>query len=381
MARVERGRGWRALLLALALGAGVPGMLEAEPLATPAAESLTVLSWGGAYERAQRRALFAPFSEASGLAVTVERYNGGLAALRRAVQAGSVPWDVIDMTRSEAMAACQEGLLEPLPEDLAAPAPDGTPAGRDFLEGAFGACSLTHSVFATVVAYRTDAFPGRRPTEIADLFDQRRFPGPRALQRTPSVNLEWALLAYDVPREELYRLLSTRRGLSLALARLASLENLRWWEAGNTPVEWLVDGEVTMASGYNGRFFDAMVNRDAPIAILWDGQVQEHEVWAIPRHAAHPEAARRFIRFATATERQAALTRHIPYGPSRHSATERITTHADSGVDMRLHIPTHPLNARGAVTKDEGWYAQTHARIGELFRGALLAEEPLPDAP
>ncbi len=203
-----------------------------------------------------------------------------------------------------------------------------------------------------------------------------RFPGPRALQRTPSVNLEWALLSYGVPREELYRLLSTRRGLSLALERLSALEDLRWWETGSTPVALLLDGEVVMASGYNGRFFDAMATRDAPIAILWDGQVQEHEVWAIPRHAPHPEAARRFLRFATATERQAALTRYIPYGPSRRSAMARITTHADSGIDMRLHIPTHPLNAQRAVAKDETWYAKTRERIGDVFRAALFAEPP-----
>ncbi|MDN3556813.1 extracellular solute-binding protein [Halomonas maura] len=353
---------------ALALGLWVAWPAGAAP------EGITVLSWGGAYERAQSRALFAPFTAATGTPVSVARYDGGLADLRRAVAAGEVPWDVMDMTRSEAMAACREGLLAPLSPSLAEPAPDGTPAERDFIDEAFGPCSITHSVFATVVAYRRDAFPGQRPTRIADLFDQRRFPGPRALQRTPSVNLEWALLSYDVPREELYRLLSTRRGLSLALERLAGLEELRWWEAGSTPPQLLAEGEVVMASGYNGRFFDAMVNRDVPIDILWDGQVQEHEVWAIPRRAPHPEAARAFIRFATGTERQAALSRYIPYGPSRHSAALRITTHADSGIDMRLHIPTHPLNAERSVTKDEDWYAHTRERIGDYFRAALFPD-------
>ncbi|MDR5866240.1 extracellular solute-binding protein [Halomonas koreensis] len=375
MARGKRGLGRLVLALGLALGAAGPGAAQPEPAGDP----LTVLSWGGAYERAQMRALFAPFTEATGIPVRVARYDGGLSALRAAVAEREVPWDVMDMTRSQAMAACDEGLLEPLPADIAAPAPDGTPAEEDFIDEAFGPCSLTHSVFATVVAYRTDAFPGRRPTRIGDLFDQRRFPGPRALQRTPSVNLEWALLSYGVPRQELYRLLSTRRGLSLALERLAGLEDLRWWETGSTPPELLAEGEVVMASGYNGRFFDAMVNRDAPIAILWDGQVQEHETWAIPRHAPHPEAARAFIRFATATERQAALTRYIPYGPSRHSAARRVTTHADTGLDMRLHIPTHPLNAERAVTKDEAWYARTRERIGDYFRAALFpggAEPP-----
>ncbi|MDN3520665.1 extracellular solute-binding protein [Halomonas ramblicola] len=336
-------------------------------------DALGVLSWGGAYERAQRQALFEPFTEATGMAVEAHRYDGGLEGLRRAVAADEVPWDVIDMTRSEAMAACDEGLLEPLSPDLLAPAPDGTPPAQDFLPDSFGRCAITHTLFATVVAYRRDAFPGRRPTSIADLFDQQRFPGPRALQRTPAVNLEWALLSYRVPEEELYRLLSTPRGLRLALDRLAELDEIRWWEAGDTPPRLLAEGEVVMASGYNGRFFDAMVNRGVPIEILWDGQVQEHETWAIPRGAPHPEAARDFVRFATTTERLAELARRIPYGPARQSAAMQVTTHPEHGLDMRLHIPTHPLNAERAIVKDEAWYARTLSRMRDYF-DAWLAD-------
>ncbi len=331
-------------------------------------DPLVVLSWGGAYERAQREALFEPFTAATGIPVEARQYDGGLEELRRAVADGDVPWDVIDMTRSQAMTACEEGLLEPLSPDLLAPAADGTPARRDFLPGAFGRCAITHTLFATVVAYRTDAFPGTRPTAIADLFDQQRFPGPRALQRTPAVNLEWALLSYRVPREEIYGLLSTQRGLRLALGRLAGLEEIHWWEDGATPPRLLAEGKVVMASGYNGRFFDAMINRDAPIEILWDGQVQEHETWAVPRGAPRPEAARDFIRFATTTERLAELARRIPYGPARRSAAAQVTTHPQSGVDMRLHIPTHPLNAERAIVKDEDWYARTQARIDDYFQ-------------
>ncbi|TLF45992.1 extracellular solute-binding protein [Halomonas urmiana] len=371
MARDERelARGrWPACLLGLALALLSVGGAADE-------DALVVLSWGGAYERAQRAALFAPYTAATGRPVTVRQYDGGLAALRGAVADGEVPWDLIDMTRSEAMAACAEGLLEPLSPKLLALAPDGTPAEADFLPGAIGRCAITHSIFATVVAYRTDAFPGRRPTRIGDLFDQRRFPGPRALQDTPAVNLEWALLSYRVPREELYRLLSTRRGLDLAWERLDTLDEIRWWQAGDTPSRLLAEGEVVMASGYNGRFFDAMVHRGVPIEILWDGQVQEHETWAIPRGAPHPEAAREFLRFATTAERLADLARHIPYGPARRSAAVRVTTHPESGVDMRLHIPTHPLNAERAVTKDETWYARTRSRIQALFRDWLEARE------
>ncbi|MDR9439766.1 MAG: extracellular solute-binding protein [Halomonas sp.] len=367
MARGDDSSRWLASALWLALLASVPGQADDD--------ALTVLSWGGAYERAQQVALFAPYTAATGMPIEVAQYDGGLEDLRRAVAKGEVPWDLIDMTRSEAMAACAERLLEPLSSALLAPAPDGTPPEQDFLPDSFGRCAITHSIFATVVAYRHDAFPGTRPDGIADLFDQQRFPGPRALQRTPAVNLEWALLSYRVPHEELYDLLSTRRGLDLALGRLATLEEIHWWEAGDTPVRLLTEGEVVMASGYNGRFFDAMINRGAPIEILWDGQVQEHETWAIPRGAPNPQAARAFLRFATTTERLADLSRHIPYGPARRSAAVRVTTHPDSGVDMRLHIPTHPLNAERALAKDEAWYAHSLGRIHDYFRAWLTKRE------
>ncbi|MCW4151197.1 extracellular solute-binding protein [Halomonas sp. 18H] len=379
MVRAERqaGASWRKTACGLLLAAltGMSPLAAGQDAAAAQGEAtLDILTWGGAYERAQRRALFEPFTEATGIPVRVHRYNGGLKELRQAAKEGSIPWDLIDMSRSEAKNACASQLLEPIAPEILHASPQGEPARRDFIHGALNRCAITHSVFATVVAYRRDAFPGRRPTEIDDLFNQQDFPGPRALQRGPAVNLEWALLSYGVPEEEIYRLLSTRRGLSLAFKRLDNLDSIHWWEAGDTPVELLAEDRVVMASGFNGRFFDAMVNRDLPIEILWDGQVQEHEVWAIPRGARESEQARQFIGFATSTERQTALAELIPYGPSRRSATIQVANHPDHGVDMRLHIPTHPLNAEHALTKDDEWYANSHERIDEYFRQALMTE-------
>ncbi|MDN3523873.1 extracellular solute-binding protein [Halomonas sabkhae] len=386
MVRAERqaGASWRNTACGLLLAAltGMSPLAAGEETAAAQGEAtLDVLTWGGAYERAQRRALFEPFTRETGIEVRVHRYNGGLTELREAIDAGRTPWDLIDMSRSEAKTACADNLLEPLSADILSPSPQGRPAQRDFITGALNRCSITHSVFATVVAYRRDAFPGQRPTEISDLFDQQNFPGPRALQRGPAVNLEWALLSYGVPEEEIYRLLSTRRGLSLAFKRLDDLDNLHWWEAGDTPVKLLAEDKVVMASGFNGRFFDAMVNQDLPIEILWDGQVQEHEVWTVPRGAEQSQQAREFIDFATSAERQTALAELIPYGPSRRSATLQVANHPDTGVDMRLHIPTHPLNAEHALTKDDEWYARSHERINDYFEDALLEEDSASQSP
>lgn len=352
------------LLLAAVLLLVSPGVAGAQKPAT----TLTVATWGGAYAEAQREAIFTPFTERTGIGIEVARYDGGLAELRAQHEAGEVRWDVVDMTMSDTLAACDEGLLQPLPDDVPAPSPEGRPPGRDFIDGAFTRCGLTHTVYSTVIAYDRRAFPGIRPHQVEDLFDTERFPGRRALQRAPFGNLEWALLSYGVPRQDLYPLLSTPRGIALALRRLEAIAgDTIWWEAGERPVELLRRGEVVMASGYNGRFFHARAVEDAPIEIVRDGQIQEFENWAIPRGSERTEAARRFVRYATGTRALARFARHLPYGPARESAMRRVSTHVSAGVDMQPYLPTHPLNARSAIVKDVDWYARTHDRIAARF--------------
>ena len=123
------------------------------------------------------------------------------------------------------------------------PPPMEPPAEQDFIEGALTECGVSQIVYALIVAYNRDAFPGNRPTRIEDLFDLEQFPGARSLQKGPEANLEWALRSYGVPHEELYQLLSTRRGLWLAFERLEDIrEHVRWWTSVNTPLELLVSG-------------------------------------------------------------------------------------------------------------------------------------------
>ncbi|PWG65548.1 spermidine/putrescine ABC transporter substrate-binding protein [Spiribacter halobius] len=337
---------------------------------------ITIATWGGAYEAAQQAALFQPFTERTGIEVDIARYDGGLAELRAQHRRGEVAWDVVDMTMSDTLAACDEGLLQPLDADLPPPSPEGLPPGRDFIDGAFSRCGITHTVYTTVIAYDRRAFPGIRPRRVADLFDTDRFPGRRALQRAPFGNLEWALLSYGVPRQDLYPLLSTPRGIGLALRRLERIApSAVWWEGGDEPVALLAKGEVVMATGYNGRFFHARAVEGAPIEILRDGQIQEYENWAIAAGAPNPGAARRFIRFATSTPALAEFARHLPYGPARESAMRRVSTHVSAGVDMQPYLPTHPINARNAIVKDVDWYARTHDRIRKTFNEWLAGIE------
>ncbi|MDX1597967.1 MAG: ABC transporter substrate-binding protein [Marinobacter sp.] len=341
----------------------LPGLVAAED------QVLTVATWGGAYEESQRAAYFEPFTEQTGIEVRTVVYNGGLQVLREQVASGEVEWDVIDMIQSDASAACEEGLLESISPAILAPAPDGTPPEEDFMAGAIDPCFITQIVFSTVIAYDDRAFPGVKPRTVADFFDLETFPGKRALRRAPVGMLEWALLSLSVPREQLYDLLSTRRGLELAFRRLDEIrDDIVWWTGGAESVELLTSGKVAMATGYNGRFFDAQVNDGAPISVIWDGQLIGFNSWAIPRGTDQLAIAEQFIGFATRTENMAAQANRISYGPARHSARQHIGLHVETRVPMRPHMPTAPEHMANAVIRDHRWYSQTVRLREQWFR-------------
>ena len=370
-----------ASLRAASLGAAVAWSLGAALCAAAAAAAvddpyrvLTVASWGGPYEDSQVKAYFEPFTERTGIRIRIDRYNGGLEELRRQVKTGNLDWDLMDMTMADNRAACRLGLLEPVDHTRLHPAPDGTPAGGDFIEGALTRCGVAQIVHSMVVAYNRDAFPGERPLRIADLFDLRRFPGKRALQRGPEANLEWALRSYGVPRQDIYQLLSTERGLRLAFERLDRIrDHVVWWTSIEEPVEMLISGDAVIASEYNGRLFDAAAVHGHPIEIIWDAQIYELGTWGIPRGTRRIDDALEFIRFATGTFPLAEQARYIAYGPARRSSMRLVSTHAETGVDMRPHLPTSPANFRTAIRKDTEWYASLYDRIKARF-DAWLAE-------
>lgn len=332
-------------------------------------EALTVVTWGGAYEDSQRRAYFEPFTEATGIEIETVHYDGGVKVLREHLASGDIEWDVIDMIQSDASTACEEGLLESIDPEILAPAPDGTPPQEDFMEGAIHRCFITQIVFSTVIAFDDRAFPGVKPDSVEDFFDLEAFPGKRALRKSPTGLLEWALLSLAVPREQLYDLLSTRRGLELASGRLDDIRDaIVWWTRGDEPVELLTSGQAAMATGYNGRFFHAMAMEGAPISVIWDGQLIGFNSWTILRGTDQAELAAEFIAFATRAENMAAQANLISYGPARKSAQRRVGLHTDAGVPMRPYMPTAPSHMDTAVVRDHHWYSQTVELREQWFR-------------
>ena len=336
------------------------------------AETLTVVSWGGSYEQASRKAILEPFSKETGIDIRVETYNGGLAQVRAQVETGKVYWDVVDFEMADASRGCDEGLLEYVDVEDLAPAPDGTPPAEDFFEGTVIDCGGGLLFYSTIYAYNTDSFPDEKPSTIDDFFDLDRFPGRRGMRRAPQVNLEFALLADGVPVEEVYDTLGTPAGMSRAYRKLDTIkDDIVWWEAGAQPPQMLADREVVMSTAYNGRIFNAQVVENQPFVVVWDGQVLDSGTMGIVAGTPNLEAARKLVRYATRSEVQAAVGRYISYSPARHSGTKLISTHLATGVDMTPHMPTSPQNMKRVLYNDWEWWSDHADDVNERFSAWL----------
>ncbi|MFP3983374.1 MAG: polyamine ABC transporter substrate-binding protein [Desulfurivibrionaceae bacterium] len=338
-----------------------------------AAADLTIVSWGGDYTRSQMLAYVLPYAEEKGVEVEVLDYSGGLEEIRSQVSSMNIKWDVVDLELTDALRGCREGLLERIEPDILNPAPDGSPAAEDFIEGSLRECAVGSVVWSTVIAHNSEAYPEKQPESLEDFFDIKSFPGGRGMRKTPKANLEWALIADGVPPEKVYDELETQQGLDRAFKMLNRIKPcIKWWEEGEEAPQMLADGEVSMSTAYSGRIYRAAEQEDKPLEIIWDRQIWNIDLWAIPKGSRHKEAALDFIRFATAPDRMAAQSRHIPYGPVRASALKQVPE------KIRKHLPTEQHNFSSALQIDAGWWSENYYRVNQQFQRWLERSVQVP---
>ena len=334
------------------------------------AGELTVVSWGGAYTKSQVEAYQKPWMAETGNTIISEDYNGGLAEVKSQVEAGNVTWDLVDVELSDAVRGCDEGLLEPIDKSILPPAPDGTPAEEDFLEGALTECAVASIVWSTVFAYDSSKTEG--VSGIADFFDLEKFPGKRGLRKSPKATLEMALIADGVPAGEVYDLLGTDDGVDRAFAKLDTIKNdVVWWEAGAQPPQLLADGEVVMTTAYNGRIFNAAVAENKPFVVNWDGQILDFDLWVIPKGAPNKELALEFVAYSTDTQRLADQAAWISYGPARKSSGPLVGMFNDGKTEMGPHMPTSEAALKNALVNDFEFWADHQDELNERFNAWL----------
>ncbi|MEE9333704.1 MAG: extracellular solute-binding protein [Granulosicoccaceae bacterium] len=354
-------------LIAVAVSAGMVGVASAK--------DLVVVSWGGAYTASQQNAYHAPYM-ANNPDITIvndDSAGGAVAKLRAMQEANNVTWDLVDMVASDAILSCDEGLVIEIDHNaVLAAAPDGTPALEDFGDLVVSPCFIPQIVYSTTFGYRTDKVGDTPPTSINDIFDLDKYPGKRALQKKPINNLEWALIADGVPADKVYEVLGTEAGVAQAFAKLDTIkDSVIWWDKGAQPPQLLADGEVTIASAYNGRLFSVIEEEKQPIAMMWDWQVFDLDGWVVPAGGKNEADVLAYLNFATDTQRLADQAKYISYGPARASSAPMVGKHKDLGIDMAPHMPTSPAYAEHTLLYNYEFWADNIDDLTESFQAWL----------
>jgi putative spermidine/putrescine transport system substrate-binding protein len=335
------------------------------------AESLNIVSWGGAYTVSQDEAYHKPWTKKTGVKINnIDKSNNGPAGLRAQVAAGNVTWDLVDVIEYASAQLCDEGLVEKIDYDkILAKGVDGSKPSKDFIGGLNG-CFIPTIVYSTVFAYNTKAFSGKKPSSVKDFFNLKKFPGRRALEKRPNNNLEWALLADGVAQDDVYDMLETEAGVKRAFRKLDTIKSsIVWWSAGAQPPQLLADKEVSMATGYNGRFFAAQVNEKQPINIIWDAQAFEYDGWVVPKGKLNK--VKDYLHFATDSQRLADQAGWISYGPARKSSAALVGKHVKTGISMSEHMPTSPENFKTALVINAEFWTDNGQTLTERFNAWL----------
>jgi putative spermidine/putrescine transport system substrate-binding protein len=341
---------------------------------------LTVATWAGAYGRAQASAMFSPYSSQAWVDVRIAQYDGGLDQLRGQVGAHAYEWDAVDLELPDAIAACKEGLLEPIDATGFPQGDKGIAAENDFVPGALGECWVGSVVYSQIIGFDPTRVKGK-PKVIADFFDLRRYPGPRGLRRTSAkLNLELALLGSGVKPIDIYPTLATHDGLMRALAKLDTIRPfIVWWSRSGDPLKMLADQKVVFTTMPNSALFDAAKAKQK-LGAIWDRQLYEMDVFGIPRGNPKKPMAMEFLHFATSTGALAHVAEWVPYGPARKSSIGLVDKNPELDIPMRAFLPTTPGHFKQAFRVDDGWWARHGKEIAPLWRvwveGASASDLP-----
>ena len=350
---------------------------------TSSAFAVTVASWGGAYTESQKLGYGDPTAAKLGIPVDWVDYAGGLSEVKAQQEAGAVIFDIMDVFAMDTITGCDEGIFVEFDFDKDFyPAPDGTPASEDFFTSMPSKCAVGNILYSWNYAYNSTAVGDKTPKNIKDFFNTKKFPGKRALYKSAMHNIEMALAGDGVKMgkggERIYARLETEKGLQRAFDKISALckdpnGGCVFWSAGSQPPELLMSGEVVMATGWNGRFFNATVGEGAPIVQVWDAQGLDYEYFALVKGGPNEASgdALKVLKEMTSTEMLAGSAKYIAYAPWRKSSIAVMEAgepwYKDGKTNMVPHMPTAPQNLKNYFLVDADFWADNGTEIGEKW--------------
>ncbi|WP_244107565.1 ABC transporter substrate-binding protein [Burkholderia anthina] len=322
------------------------------------ARDLTVVSWGGNFQDAQREINFKPFQDVLGKPVLDQSWDGGIGVIQAKLKAGEPNWDVVEVESEDLGQGCSDGLFEKL---------DWTQLGgkKSFIPAAVSDCGVGTMVWSTGLAYDGKALKNG-PTSWADFWDTKKFPGKRALRKGPKYTLEFALMADGVAPKDVYKVLGTPAGVDRAFKKLDQLKSdIIWWDAGATPLQLLASGQVTMTAAYNGRITGIDRSEKKDFKFVFPGSIYAVDSWVVLKGSPNKADAMKFIAYASKPDVQAKLPQYIAYGMTNTKAQALVPAQYAS------ELPTAPENMKSSIALDADFWTDNVGPLTQRFNAWL----------
>jgi putative spermidine/putrescine transport system substrate-binding protein len=138
-----------------------------------------------------------------------------------------------------------------------------------------------------------------------------------------------------------------------------------WWTTGAQPAQLLLDKEVVLATGWNGRFFD-LVKKNAPMAIEWNQGALKQGTFVIPKGAKDAYWGQKLLALLTDPKLEATYAEALGYPGLNPESIKYI----DAKVVPNL--PTAPQNLSRQFWISDQWWAENGAKAIERWNQWML---------
>lgn len=332
------------------LGCALLGAIALGGTAANAAEQITFVSQGGAYQQAQTVAILDPSAKKLGITINQDSIPDAWPAIKTQVSSGKPIWDVVDTPTGYCLRGGEQGLIEKL--DFSK-----IPNAAAMPEAYRSPYSVSYEFYSSVLAYSQKTFPKDAPNSWADFWDVKKFPGRRALRNHPIATLEAALMADGIAPDKLYPL-----DVDRAFKKLEEIKPhiTVWWTSGAQSAQLLNDGEVDMEMAWNGRV-SAVAKEGAKVAFTYNQGILQSTSLCILKGAPNLATAVKFLNEAVDPVHQANLPLHIDYGPGNPKAFE-------TGVikpERAAQLPSEPANAAKQALMSYAWWSSPAGEAAE----------------
>lgn len=310
---------------------------------------LFIANWGGSQTEAEKSAIADPFSAETGAKVTfVDNASGPEALAYLQEQSGNVNLDI----------AIGAGPRLAIPGYLAEFPPELVAVFNEYLRPGSFSSNIVEEGLAGGVIVCNPAIMAKCPTNPAEFWNVKDFPGPRAIMNDGGeMTLLLALEAAGVPKDQLHPIDID--------AAIESLKKIRpdvqvWTESGSQQEQVLLDKEVGAAIMWNGRAH--IVKRDhlPDLQISWDGCIQSGEGgYTVLRDAPNKDVAFAYLEW---------MAKH----PEAQAKWVEAMTYTMPGKDVLSLVPTDIAEAlptaKDCVQMDNTWLTQNSDKVQKAWQ-------------